>query len=196
MLRALPGARVVQGNHDHAVATQRYSLGFSPVSRWVIEWSRERLSPEALNWLDGLPLYLQGDDWIAVHGAPNDKTFFNAYVYEMTYEDNLINMESRQLRLCFHGHTHLPKVYYRKRSQDSSNSALRQNLNDYERALICPGSIGQPRTGRPGVDFALYDRQSGELEFMHLEYNMDATLRDMHSYNFPPNLIERLDRGR
>jgi hypothetical protein len=44
MLRNLPGARIVQGNHDHAVATQHYGLGFSPVSQWVIEWSRERLS--------------------------------------------------------------------------------------------------------------------------------------------------------
>jgi predicted phosphodiesterase len=196
ILCALPGARVLQGNHDHAVATQRYSLGFSPVSRWVIEWSRERLSTEAISWLDALPLYLQGDDWIAVHGAPNDKTFFNAYVYEMTYEDNLVNMASRNLHLCFHGHTHLQKVYYRKRSMDSSNNATHQNMNDYERALVCPGSIGQPRSGRPGVEFALFDRQSGELEFMHLEYDLSITLRDMNSYNFPPNLIERLGRGR
>jgi predicted phosphodiesterase len=196
ILRALPGARVLQGNHDHAVATQRYSLGFSPVSRWVIEWSRERLSAEAISWLDGLPLYLQGDDWIAVHGAPNDKTFFNAYVYEMTYEDNLVNMESRNLHLCFHGHTHLQKVYYRKKNLDSSNNAAHQNMNGYERALVCPGSVGQPRSGRPGVEFALFDRQSGELEFMHLECDLSVTLRDMNSYNFPPNLIDRLSRGR
>lgn len=196
MLSSLPGARVLQGNHDHAVATQRYSLGFSPVSRWVIEWSREHLSAEALDWLDGLPLYLQGDDWIAVHGAPNDKTFFNAYVYEMTYEDNLVNLESRELRLCFHGHTHLQKVYYRKSRQDRSSIATTQNLNDYERALVCPGSIGQPRNGCPGAELALYDRQSGALEFIHLDYQMDITLHDMHNFNFPPNLLDRLSRGR
>ena len=196
MLRALPGAQILQGNHDHAVATQRYSLGFSPFSRWVIEWSRERLSADALAWLDSLPLYLQGDDWIAVHGAPNDKTFFNAYVYEMTYEDNLMNLESRNLRLCFHGHTHLQKVYYRKSRQDRSSNAAHQNLNEYERSLICPGSIGQTRSGKPGAEFALYDHKSGELEFIHLEYDMSVTLRDMNNYNFPSNLVERLSRGR
>lgn len=196
MLSTLPGATILKGNHDHAVATQRYSLGFSPVSRWVIEWTRERLPPESISWLDGLPLYLQGDDWIAVHGAPNDKTFFNAYVYEMTYEDNLMNLETRDLRLCFHGHTHLQKVYYRKSRQDRNSSAPRQNLNDYDRALICPGSIGQPRSGKPGIEFALYDRQSGELEFIHLDYDINKTLQDMNSCNFPPNLVERLSRGR
>jgi len=196
ILRALPGARVLQGNHDHAVATQRYSLGFSPVSRWVIEWSRERLSTEAISWLDGLPLYLQGDDWIAVHGAPNDKTFFNAYVYEMTYEDNLQNMETRNLRLCFHGHTHLQKVYYRNKRQDGNSNAVHQNLKEYERSLVCPGSIGQPRSGKPGLEFALFDRKSYELEFIHLEYDMSSTLLDMNEFSFPPNLIERLYRGR
>jgi len=196
MLRALPGTRILQGNHDHAVATLHFGLGFSAVSRWVIEWSRDRLSADALAWLDALPLYLQGDDWIAMHGAPNDKTFFNAYVYEMTYEDNLMNLESRDLRLCFHGHTHLQKVYYRKSRQDRSSNAATQNLNDYERALICPGSIGQPRSGNPGVEFALFDRSSGQMNFIHLDYDMSITLRDMKSYNFPPNLIERLERGR
>jgi diadenosine tetraphosphatase ApaH/serine/threonine PP2A family protein phosphatase len=131
-----------------------------------------------------------------VHGAPNDKTFFNAYVYEMTYEDNLLNLETRNLRLCFHGHTHLQKVYFRKGRQDRSSTAVRQNLNDYEQALVCPGSIGQPRSGKPGCEFALYDHQSGELEFIHLDYDATVTMNDMKTYSFPTNLIERLYRGR
>lgn len=196
LLRALPGARTVQGNHDHAVATEHYGLGFSPVSKWVIEWSRAQLSADDIAWLDALPLYLQGDDWIAVHGAPNDKTFFNAYVYQMTYEDNLANVESRDLHLCFHGHTHLQKVYYRKRRQDLSSSAPQQQLKEYERALVCPGSVGQPRNGKPGAEFALLDRQSGTLEFLRVDYDMDITLGDMSAHNFPLNLLDRLRNGR
>lgn len=196
MLRAQRGARVLQGNHDHAVVSQNYGLGFSPVSKWVIEWSKERLTADALAWLDSLPLYLQGDDWIAVHGAPNDKTFFNAYVYEMSYEDNLANLESRNLHLCFHGHTHLQKVYYRKHRQDRSSTAQHQQIKDFDRALICPGSVGQPRNGKPGTELALLDRQSGELEFIHLEYDMSTILSDMSSYSFPLNLIDRLKNGR
>ncbi len=196
MLRTQPRARIIQGNHDHAVATHHYSLGFSPFSRWVIEWTIARLAQHSIDWLDNLPLYLQGDSWIAVHGAPNDKTFFNAYVYEMTYEDNLATLETRTLHLCFHGHTHLQKVYYRTRRQDHHSMATRQQLGDYERALICPGSVGQPRNGKPGAQLALLDMATGELEFITLDYAIETTLRDMSSHNFPLVLIDRLKNGR
>lgn len=196
LLRDNPGFSVIKGNHDHAASGLNYGMGFSHLGKWVIEWTANLLNDEEKNWLAELPLYLLGENWIAVHGAPTDKTFFNAYVYQMTYEENLDNLEKRQLKFGFHGHTHLQKTYFRTRRGDGHNDAPKQQLADYQSALVCPGSVGQPRSNIPGCELALVDTETWELEYLRLDYDMQPTLNDMQRENFPPNLIERLTLGK
>jgi predicted phosphodiesterase len=201
LLAARPGLRCVKGNHDHAAASGYFALGFSSLARWVIEWSIPRLSASALGFLDGLPLELRGEVagavWLAVHGSPTDRRHFNAYVYEMTYEENLENLAGRGIDWCFHGHTHLQKVFFRQRErQEGVSTAPRQPLGEYRHALICPGSVGQPRGGRPGAEFALLDVEQGLLEFQRLDYDLGRVVADMRRFSFPDNLIQRLEDGR
>ncbi|MEZ5583404.1 MAG: hypothetical protein R3F37_12270 [Candidatus Competibacteraceae bacterium] len=42
-----------------------------------------------------------------------DKTFFNAYVYQMTYEENLDYLAEHSIAVCLHGHSHIQGAYYR-----------------------------------------------------------------------------------
>lgn len=187
---------IVKGNHDHAVASGNYGLGFSPFSKWVVEWSIKRLTDEQHAWLENLPLYIHSEQWIAVHGSPKDRTFFNAYVYDMTYEENFSSLEKKKIPYCFHGHTHLQKVYFSKKHTDGSSTEQKQNLGAYQHALICPGSIGQPRGGRPGCELALLDTTTWEIEFIRLSYDIGSTIKDMRRHAFPPSLIERLSQGK
>lgn len=195
MLQGMAGVRVIQGNHDHAVVTGQYARGFSHYAQWVIDWSRGKLTEEAKQWLALLPVFLHEDDWYAVHGAPLDRTFFNAYVYEMTYEDNLENLAARGVSYCFHGHTHVQQVYYRDERRDGKETAAVQRLGKWEQALICPGSVGQSRGGRCGAEFALFDAESKSLEMHSLPYDTDAVIQDMNRFHFPANLSDRLLRG-
>ncbi|NIT79076.1 MAG: metallophosphoesterase, partial [Thermoplasmata archaeon] len=105
------GFTLLKGNHDHGAANESPRKGFSNTAYWVIEWTRKVLDPETKAWLDDLPCYLEDDDWIALHGSPRDPTFFNGYVYQMTYEANLDELESRDVPICFHGHTHIQGTY-------------------------------------------------------------------------------------
>lgn len=193
---AASGFHVVMGNHDHAVASGVTGRGFSANARWAIDWTRRRLPERHRAWLARLPLYLRGDRWLAVHGAPRDKSFFNGYVYRQTYEENLAVLAERQLSACFHGHTHMRGVYYARGNVRGQAEAHKLDLSRYDGVLVCPGSVGQPRSGVPGAEFAVWAPKTRRLELMRLDYDPDPVLRDMEAGGFPGALSERLLRGR
>jgi hypothetical protein len=184
---------IVKGNHDHGLATGNYRKGFSKTATWALEWSENHVNAEQRAWLEDLPPVLHGDGWLALHGAPVDPTFFNAYVYEMTYERNLDFMAEKNLPLCFHGHTHLQGIYARKPGHsDRHYHAPEINLSDFTQVLICPGSIGQPRDYRIGAQLAIYDRERHLVQFHLIPYDTDKTINKMIAHDFPQTLINIL----
>ena len=187
--------RVIKGNHDNALARGIPELGFSRFARWALEWSAPQLDEADRRWLDGLPLYHQDPDFLAVHGAPQDRSYFNAYVYRMTYEDNLDYMAEHGIRLCFHGHTHVQGYYFRRGTlQDFGNEAVLE-LGEMDHCLVCPGSVGQPRSRRPGAEFAVLDRAVRRVSFYRVDYELEATIADMARAEFPAPLMARLRVG-
>ncbi|MBX3236300.1 MAG: metallophosphoesterase [Nitrospiraceae bacterium] len=187
---------VLKGNHDLAAAVGRAGEGFSRYARWAMEWTIPKLSEESRHWLEELPPVLQGEGWLAVHGSPLDPSYLNAYVYEMTFEDNLNLLERRQLHVCFHGHTHVPGVYARiPKSRDRHVVETEQTLGAYAHCLVCPGSVGQPRQGQQGAQVALYEVAGKTLSFHQIAYDVQQTVQDMRANDFPETLISRLLTG-
>jgi predicted phosphodiesterase len=190
------GFAVLKGNHDHAAVAGLPALGLSAEARWALEWTASQLAEPHRRWLDELPLSLAGEGWLAVHGAPMDPGYFNGYVYEMTYDANLDHLAEHGIPLCFHGHTHVPGVYARLKNNRSGRfDEPEHRLGDYRQALVCPGSVGQPRNRQPGTHFALWNRSAGTLRFVRLAYDLEATLRAMHETGFPQRLRDRLTLG-
>lgn len=187
---------VLKGNHDHGAVTGNLSKGFSQLAKWCLEWTIPLLSTTQKAWLKDLPLSLQHEDWLAVHGAPIDPGCFNGYVYVMTYEDNLDNLAQRGIRLCFHGHSHVPAVYARLQNARSDCFFDReQTLGTYRQALICPGSVGQPRDRQVGAQVAVWDRSEGKVSFITLPYDVESTVAAMRDAGFPDSLCRRLSIG-
>jgi predicted phosphodiesterase len=186
----------IKGNHDHAAVTGNMTKGFSQMAKWCLDWTIPLLDETHRDWLAQLPLSFEGEGWIAVHGAPVDPGCFNGYVYVMTYEDNLDNLEQRGIPLCFHGHTHVPAVYARlsnRRSDCYTDS--QQSLAAYRQALVCPGSVGQPRNRQAGAQVGIWDRAEGKLSFITLPYDVEATVQAMRDAGFPDSLGQRLLSG-
>ena len=189
-------AIVIAGNHDYVSGGGDFPRGFSADARWVVEWTRERLAHQDSRWLAELPRVFRQDDWMAVHGAPIDKHYFYAYVYAMTYKENLQHLVDIETRFCFHGHSHMPGVYYQSGSVQDFNPARELALGDYTQALVCPGSVGQPRSGYKGAEFGIFDRETLGWRFLRLDYDLDDMLDCMRRERFPPRLITRLMQGR
>jgi diadenosine tetraphosphatase ApaH/serine/threonine PP2A family protein phosphatase len=186
------GYPAIMGNHDHAAATLQFGGGFSKPAASVIRWTREVLDEADIAWLGSLPAYLRHDDWLAVHGAPVDPTFFNAYVYRQTFEDNLANLAERGIRWCFHGHTHIAGVYRMRRGVSEWCADAHVDLSGSDNALVCPGSVGQPRGGGTGAQFAVFDAVSRQLELREVDYPVGIVARDMRERGLPEELVRKL----
>jgi predicted phosphodiesterase len=195
--------QVIKGNHDHAAATGDTKRGMSSLARWCIEWTIPLLSTTQRQWLNNLPLELDSAEsstktWLAVHGAPLDPNYFYAYVYQMTYEENLDVLSERNLSFCFHGHSHIQGMYVRNNKLKLDSFVKpdgNMSLEGFKHALICPGAVGQPRDGCIGAQFAIYHQNTHQIEFILLDYDMDKTIADMQALSFPDTLWQRLQRG-
>ncbi len=185
-LQAMKNFMILKGNHDHGLATGNFKKGFSKTAQWALNWSLNQVSEEQKNWLLELPPVLHHKDWLALHGAPVDPTFFNAYIYEMTYEKNLDMLQEKGIPLCFHGHTHLPGLYARQQDNyDVHEIAENIRLDQFTHSLICPGSVGQERNKQAGAQFAIYDKEEKTVQFYNLKYDEEKTVKDMQTAGFP-----------
>jgi diadenosine tetraphosphatase ApaH/serine/threonine PP2A family protein phosphatase len=189
------GATLVGGNHDHAIATETFDAGMNRLARACAAWTRASLGPAELAWLAALPREHREDGWMAVHGAPRDPHRFLAYVYELTYEDNLRHLRDHGIALCFHGHTHVQMVHATLPSGPTKLPARDVDLPPGRPHLVNPGSVGQPRDGDPRAAYALWDRTRGHVLLERVAYCIDDTLRDIARADLPPELAARLRQG-
>ncbi|MDX8377336.1 MAG: metallophosphoesterase family protein [Mariprofundales bacterium] len=191
------GAVCIRGNHDHFVGTLgKNTQPMARSAKWAAEWTAGQINDNARQWLATLPVKQEGENWVAVHGAPVDPTFFNAYVYQMTYERNLDYIQEEGLHIAFHGHTHVQGAYRREANNcDMFSNENMQYLEKVKHALICPGSIGQPRGGNTGVELAIYDPTDQTIDMHRLQYNLKPLLKTMRQLAFPEQLINRLQVG-
>lgn len=188
----------LRGNHDHFVAHRgdvRVAMGI--MARKIGEWTIEQLGDTERAWLGDLPVRLISDRWMAVHGAPVDQSFFNAYVYEVTAERNLEHLKGSDVRFCFHGHSHIQGIYALDGGQMLPFACPeRARLGDYRAALVCPGAVGQARGGKIKADAAILDPVSLNVEMFSVPYDIDRLIADMEANGFPDALIERVRAGR
>jgi diadenosine tetraphosphatase ApaH/serine/threonine PP2A family protein phosphatase len=196
LLAELPRAVLIRGNHDHAVGTGHLEQGMNRVARWCAEWTRSALNEEELRWLAGLPIEHVNDDWMAVHGAPRDPRKFLAYVYELTYEDNLKYLRDHHVPLCFYGHTHVQLTHVEFAAGPAKLPGRQTiKLNAKYPYLVNPGSVGQPRDGDTRAAYALWNRTTKQITTMRVPYNAQRTLEDLHALEFPSQLATRLLGG-
>jgi len=186
---------IIKGNHDHGLSIMTSTQGFSKNALKVLEWTATQVSDDDKSWLLNLPPYLEFDNCMAVHGAPMDIHYMYGYVYAMTYEENLDAVLAKNKRLCFHGHSHIQGVYYRKRGQSFESKAPKTSFKNVESALICPGSVGQPRGGRQGAEFAIYYPIDDYVQFYNIKYDIKTVLEKMSEEDFPAPLLSRLLEG-
>jgi predicted phosphodiesterase len=189
------GAISLRGNHDHAVGTGDMVLSMTSSSTWTAKWTLERLGDDDCDYLRHLPLRMTHRPWLAVHGAPVDKTFFNAYVYNRTAEANVRWVKEQGYRFALHGHSHLQGVYAEQGDDVICVKDAKIDLEQYQTSLICPGSVGQPRGGEVGAAFAVLRPLSAQLELLCLPYQVNEIIQDMIIEGFPEQLMKRLKTG-
>lgn len=67
-------------------------------------------------------------------------------------------------------------------------------MPERRRAIINPGSVGQPRDGDPRAAYLIYDSDLG-FEFRRVEYDVATTQRKMAEMGLSPRMAARLEKG-
>ena len=187
------GAECVLGNHDAwLLALDR--LPVEGVVLEILEWQRGRLSPENLAFLASWPWQREVEGALLVHGSPCDP---------WEYLDDLAPARQAfrcsEARLAFHGHTHLagaflelqgPRPWVRYQAFPEGGELV---LPPSVRALVNPGSVGQPRDGVPGAAFALWE--GDRIAFYRVAYDLERVAARLAEEGFPPWLYTRLTLG-
>jgi predicted phosphodiesterase len=187
------GAVGVRGNHDAAACGGSQIDWFNPDARRAMEWTRAAISAPTLAWLSALPDRRTLEGCELVHGSPREPLW--EYVTSVPVARANLALLSSSIGL--HGHTHLPVAFLEQDGRvdvvgpgPGSELELRER-----RALVNPGSVGQPRDGDPAAAFMLLDPVAGTVSWQRVGYDVEAVQHAMHAAGLPASLSARLSVG-
>ena len=187
------GAKCVAGNHDLAVSGKMGVEMFNEYAAAAARWTTGQLGETELEYLRALPLRMEMHGFTTVHGSPRDPV----WEYVVNSAAALAAFEDIETRLCLVGHSHVPFLCRLEDGAPAFRLATGrpEDLSD-GRAIVNPGSVGQPRDGDPRASYAIYDSDSEAITHCRVEYDIPATQRKMHERGLPHYLAERLTYGR
>jgi predicted phosphodiesterase len=184
----------VMGNHDAAVLGTVSIDWFNSDARAAIEWTAERLTSAARQWLAALPETALQREFTLVHGSPREPLF--EYLMSRAAARPSIALLGTAHGLV--GHSHVPLVF--QLQDDDLTVALGEDGMSIEiggrRLLANPGSVGQPRDGDPRASAMIFDTEAGTLTWHRVEYPIEKVQAAMRVARLPRRLIDRLAHGR
>lgn len=189
------GAIAIQGNHDLAVV-QGPSPTMRPDPRYVVEWTRQQLAVEQIDFLASLPLEQQHGELLFVHAnawAPAE------WGYVQGRSEAVRSMSATAARITFCGHMHEPQLYHLspvgKAGDFTPAAGMAIPLLPPRQWLVVPGSAGQPRDGDPAACYATFDDESLELTYWRVPYDTESAGAKIRAAELPQRLADRLSDG-
>jgi predicted phosphodiesterase len=196
-VRALKPLVAIRGNHDKVCAGIEDGEMFNRVALQAAMWTRRKLTPSNLRWLQSLPegpVVVDGAFAVA-HGTPIDE---DAYIFGEIEALNVFRQTT--FPVCFFGHSHFPVIF--GLSPDAIQTVLtappsfRFRLEPGMRYLVNPGSIGQPRDGNPLASFAMFDSGTRSVSVYRVPYRIERAQQKILDAGLPRPLADRLALGR
>ena len=187
------GAIGVRGNHDAAAAGGNEIEWFNPDARRAMEWTRARIAGPTRDWLAALPERHGEGEFSLVHGSPREPT----WEYIVSVPIARANLATLTTPFGLFGHTHLPMVFAEHDGRveqiepgDGSTLSL-----DGRRALVNPGSVGQPRDGIVTASYLILDTEARRVTWHRTAYDVASVQAAMADAGLPARLVERLAYG-
>ena len=181
------------GNHDLAVRGTIDLEEFGGDAAVAARWTRDVLTSEAQALLDRLEPQGSAHGVALYHASGRDPI----WEYVLSDETALATLERAGTPLVLVGHSHVAlKVVQSGDELDGGGAPAGTELElDGVRALLNPGSVGQPRDGDPRAAFLLLDLDARHASFRRVEYDIEQTQREMRDAGLPELLAARLTLG-
>jgi len=181
------------GNHDLAVRGTIDLAEFHGDAGIAASWTREVLEPQWQTLLERLKPEGAAHGVALYHGSARDPV----WEYVLSDEAALATLELADSPLVLVGHSHVALRVVR--SGDDLEGGVAQAGTELEfgnvRALLNPGSVGQPRDGDPRAAYLLLDLEAQHASFRRVEYDVERTQREMRDAGLPEMLAGRLELG-
>jgi diadenosine tetraphosphatase ApaH/serine/threonine PP2A family protein phosphatase len=181
------------GNHDLAVRGTLDLEEFGGEAAVAARWTREVLDPAAQALLDRLEPAGEAHGVALYHGSARDPV----WEYVLDDEAALATIELAGSPLVLVGHSHYALQVVK--SDDDVRGGVAPAGTELElagvRALLNPGSVGQPRDGDPRAAWLLLDLDAHHASFRRTEYDVKETQREMREAGLPELLAARLELG-
>jgi len=174
----------VRGNHDHAAGFSvdpQCSAPFKKLAEDTLRFTQSVCTQDDFGYLRSLPvrqeMTLNSTRFYLVHAMPSDPLFGYCPEESDRWTQEVAGINAGVLIV---GHTHTPFV---RREGNTT--------------ILNPGSLGQPKTGRPQACYAVW--QDGKISLKEFEYPVAETIRGIRGMPIAKGeqdaLIELVETG-
>ncbi len=186
----------VSGNHDAVACGRSSGRHFHPSALTAALWAGEHLTPESRSYLAALPAQLAGEGGILlVHGSPTDPDRYICSAEQASLELSTLFASVAEGPILF-GHTHVAGGFVRRKDGRVEHIPPGEfRLRRGEKALINPGSVGQPRDRNRDASFLLYDTDDRSAEWVRVPYDVEAARDKVLAAGLPVVFADRLRDG-
>jgi len=156
-------------------------------------WTRAVLAPEWRALLDRLQPAGSAHGVALYHGSARDPV----WEYVLSDEAAAATLAASGSPLVLVGHSHVALLVVA--SEETLDGGLAAAGTEAElgrvRALLNPGSVGQPRDGDPRAAYLLLDLDARRASFRRVPYDIERTQHEMREAGLPEFLAARLELG-
>ena len=182
------------GNHDLGAIGAIPIDDFNPYAAEANLWTGSVLSGADRAWLGSLRTRAARRGVTLAHGSPREPV----WEYVLSEPVALASFGCFETQWCLVGHSHVPMVIVEP-APGGKLDAFAGSPGPVEppgRAIINPGSVGQPRDGDPRAAYAILDLEGKTATFCRAAYDVAQVQERMRKAGLPSYLIDRLERGR
>ncbi|WDE98312.1 metallophosphoesterase family protein [Lentisphaera profundi] len=174
----------ILGNHDAVIGNRLDSDLFNDHAKYIIEWTREQMSSQAVDLFANMSLRMEGPGFECAHAELAVPGRFG-YIYQT--EDSLESFSSTQSPLMFVGHTHLPGYFQCDvaRGEVKKCDPRKFKIQEGFRYLVNAGSTGDPRDGSLTSSYVIYDAVKQTVEFCYVPFDVEAYKQEVLKASIP-----------
>lgn len=194
LVSSLPNLICLLGNHDAAASGQISLNTFNYDARVSVQWLRGVLTLPNKRFLAGLPEKQVVNRVTLTHGSPRNPV----WEYLLDTHTAAFNFDFFDTQLCFVGHSHIPLAYLALNGSGDVECQLFTGgvqLKLSTRAILNPGSVGQPRDHDPRASYAIFDPEEMTWEVNRVEYDVTSVQARIYSLGLPRRHAIRLAQG-
>lgn len=193
-IASLPYSVCILGNHDAAALGQIDLDSFNQEAKQTTLWNQETLTRDSKLYLTSLRKKTVRHGFTLTHGSPRN----SIWEYVLDVESAADNLDYFATPFCLLGHTHIPVIYHTNNGKSSlyamnSDNPLSTKLTG--RAILNPGSVGQPRDADPRASYAILDLRDKTWDLRRIPYDIASVQQRIVRAGLPVRNGERLFGG-